>query len=106
MLQTPEFVEEFILDLTLAPAIAEFGHDVGKMIDPTCGSGHIVLGAFHPLLKEWEQHAPNHDPHERVRRGVRQRPPVAAGRSSEQSSGRRCSSFPYVRSRQWTTRFS
>ncbi|GIJ31537.1 BREX-2 system adenine-specific DNA-methyltransferase PglX [Micromonospora sediminimaris] len=67
LLQTPEFVEEFILDLTLTPAIEEFGHDVVKMIDPTCGSGHFVLGAFHRLLKEWEQHAPNRDPHERVR---------------------------------------
>ncbi|SDZ19516.1 hypothetical protein SAMN05444365_1073 [Micromonospora pattaloongensis] len=67
LLQTPEFVEEFILDLTLTPAIAEFGHDVVKMIDPTCGSGHFVLGAFHRLLKEWEQHAPNRGPHERVR---------------------------------------
>nr|WP_246381337.1 BREX-2 system adenine-specific DNA-methyltransferase PglX [Micromonospora jinlongensis] len=67
LLQTPEFVEEFILDLTLTPAIAEFGHDVVKMIDPTCGSGHFVLGAFHRLLKEWEEHAPNRDPHERVR---------------------------------------
>ncbi|MET8092391.1 BREX-2 system adenine-specific DNA-methyltransferase PglX [Micromonospora sp. NPDC005220] len=67
LLQTPEFVEEFILDLTLTPAIAEFGHDVVKMIDPTCGSGHFVLGAFHRLLKEWEQHAPNRDPHEWVR---------------------------------------
>ncbi|MBB5114468.1 hypothetical protein FHU28_004307 [Micromonospora echinospora] len=67
LLQTPEFVEEFILDLTLTPAIAEFGHDVVKMIDPTCGSGHFVLGAFQRLLKEWEQHAPNRDPHERVR---------------------------------------
>ncbi|MFI5486063.1 BREX-2 system adenine-specific DNA-methyltransferase PglX [Micromonospora echinaurantiaca] len=67
LLQTPEFVEEFILDLTLTPAIEEFGHDVVKMIDPTCGSGHFVLGAFHRLLKEWEQHAPNRDLHERVR---------------------------------------
>ncbi|OHX01934.1 BREX-2 system adenine-specific DNA-methyltransferase PglX [Micromonospora sp. WMMB235] len=67
LLQTPEFVEEFILDLTLTPAIDEFGHDVVKMIDPTCGSGHFVLGAFHRLLKEWERHAPNRDLHERVR---------------------------------------
>ncbi|MGC4888083.1 BREX-2 system adenine-specific DNA-methyltransferase PglX [Micromonospora sp. DT227] len=67
LLQTPEFVEEFILDLTLTPAITEFGHDVVKMIDPTCGSGHFVLGAFHRLLEEWEQHAPNRDLQERVR---------------------------------------
>ncbi|MFF0314258.1 BREX-2 system adenine-specific DNA-methyltransferase PglX [Micromonospora sp. NPDC005252] len=67
LLQTPEFVEEFILDLTLTPAIDEFGHDVVKMIDPTCGSGHFLLGTFHRMLKQWEQHASNRDPHERVR---------------------------------------
>ncbi|MGA3563758.1 BREX-2 system adenine-specific DNA-methyltransferase PglX [Melissospora conviva] len=67
LLQTPDFVEEFILDLTLTPAIDEFGHDVVKMIDPTCGSGHFVLGAFDRLLREWEQHAPNRDVQERVR---------------------------------------
>ncbi|SDT66952.1 BREX-2 system adenine-specific DNA-methyltransferase PglX [Actinoplanes derwentensis] len=67
LLQTPEFVEEFILDLTLTPAIDEFGHDQVKMIDPTCGSGHFVLGAFDRLLKQWERHAPNRDAHERVR---------------------------------------
>ncbi|AGZ44182.1 BREX-2 system adenine-specific DNA-methyltransferase PglX [Actinoplanes friuliensis] len=67
LLQTPEFVEEFILDLTLTPAIDEFGHDQVKMIDPTCGSGHFVLGAFDQLLKQWERHAPNRDAHERVK---------------------------------------
>jgi hypothetical protein len=67
LLQTPDFVEEFILDLTLTPAIEEFGYDVVKMIDPTCGSGHFVLGAFHRLLKQWEHYAPNREPHERVR---------------------------------------
>ncbi|MGA3540990.1 BREX-2 system adenine-specific DNA-methyltransferase PglX [Micromonosporaceae bacterium DT194] len=67
LLQTPDFVEEFILDLTLTPAIDEFGHDVVKVIDPTCGSGHFVLGAFDRLLREWEQHAPNRDIQERVR---------------------------------------
>ncbi|HEX6968769.1 MAG TPA: BREX-2 system adenine-specific DNA-methyltransferase PglX, partial [Micromonosporaceae bacterium] len=66
LLQTPEFVQEFILDLTLTPAVAEFGHDVVKVIDPTCGSGHFVLGAFHRLMKQWEEHAPNRDLYERV----------------------------------------
>ncbi|MET7391906.1 BREX-2 system adenine-specific DNA-methyltransferase PglX [Dactylosporangium sp. NPDC005572] len=65
LLQTPAFVEEFILDLTLTPAIDEFGYDVVKMIDPTCGSGHFLLGAFHRLVKEWEQ--AGKEPHERVR---------------------------------------
>ena len=34
LLQTPVFVEEFILDRTLTPAIAEFGIDGLKLIDP------------------------------------------------------------------------
>ncbi len=67
LLQTPEFVEEFILDLTLTPAIDEFSYDVVKLIDPTCGSGHFLLGAFHRLLAEWEKNAPARDVFERVR---------------------------------------
>ncbi|WP_161983099.1 BREX-2 system adenine-specific DNA-methyltransferase PglX [Candidatus Frankia alpina] len=67
LLQTSDFVEEFILDLTLTPAIDEFGYDVVRMIDPACGSGHFVLGAFHRLLAQWAEHAPNREPFERVR---------------------------------------
>ncbi|MFE4493129.1 BREX-2 system adenine-specific DNA-methyltransferase PglX [Streptomyces niveus] len=67
LLQTPEFVEEFILDRTLESAIGEFGYDVVKIIDPTCGSGHFILGAFHRLLKAWEEKAPSVDIHTRVR---------------------------------------
>lgn len=70
LLQTPEFVEEFILDLTLKPAIDEFGHDVVKMIDPTCGSGHFVLGAFHRLVNQWNEHAPGRDRYEVVRHAL------------------------------------
>ena len=54
LLQTPEFVEEFILDRTLDPALAEFGLENVKLIDPTCGSGHFLLGAFHRLFHRWE----------------------------------------------------
>ena len=61
LLQTPEFVEEFILDYTLTPAIGEFGLDGLRLIDPTCGSGHFLLGAFARLLAKWEQQAPNAD---------------------------------------------
>ncbi|MCA1676052.1 MAG: hypothetical protein LC799_29055, partial [Actinobacteria bacterium] len=50
LLQTPEFVEEFILDLTLTPATEEFGLDGLRVIDPTCGSGHFLLGVFHRLV--------------------------------------------------------
>lgn len=62
LLQTPEFVEEFILDRTLTPAIREFGFREVRMIDPTCGSGHFLLGGFHRLLAEWQQHEPGRNP--------------------------------------------
>ncbi|MFE8007729.1 BREX-2 system adenine-specific DNA-methyltransferase PglX [Streptomyces sp. NPDC057418] len=67
LLQTPEFVEEFILDRTMTPAIREFGYAELKMIDPTCGSGHFVLGAFRRLVKLWADGHPGKDRHERVR---------------------------------------
>ena len=58
LLQTPEFVEEFILDRTLDPAIAEFGLETVRMIDPTCGSGHFLLGGFARLFRLWEEREP------------------------------------------------
>lgn len=50
LLQTPRFVESFILDRTLEPAIKRFGLDDTNLIDPTCGSGHFLLGAFERLF--------------------------------------------------------
>lgn len=58
LLQTPEFVEEFILDRTLTPAIREFGFRDVRMIDPTCGSGHFLLGGFARLVAEWQRAEP------------------------------------------------
>lgn len=70
LLQTPVFVEEFILDQTLTPALAEFGLDGIKLIDPTCGSGHFLLGAFERLVDQWQTEAPVLDAKERVRRAM------------------------------------
>ncbi|WP_406305370.1 BREX-2 system adenine-specific DNA-methyltransferase PglX [Streptomyces sp. NBC_00885] len=67
LLQTPEFVEEFILDRTMNPAVREFGYEELKMIDPTCGSGHFVLGAFRRLVRLWAKGQPGRNVHERVR---------------------------------------
>ncbi|MFI5820204.1 BREX-2 system adenine-specific DNA-methyltransferase PglX [Streptomyces rishiriensis] len=67
LLQTPEFVEEFILDRTMTPAVREFGFEQLKMIDPTCGSGHFVLGAFRRLVRMWAEQRPEVGPYERVR---------------------------------------
>jgi hypothetical protein len=73
LLQTPEFVEEFILDRALDPALDEFGLDAppvkdrdGKpvtepgfrMIDPACGSGHFLLGSFRRILDRWQRKEP------------------------------------------------
>ena len=66
LLQTPDFVEEFILDRTLDPAINTFGLKVVRMIDPTCGSGHFLLGGFRRLLALWEKARPDLSDKERA----------------------------------------
>ena len=72
LLQTPDFVEKFILDQTLAPAIAEFGLGEVRLIDPTCGSGHFLLGAFRDLLAAWRDREPMQPVEELARRALRQ----------------------------------
>lgn len=59
LLQTPVFVEEHILDQTLKPALDDRPLDGFRMIDPTCGSGHFLLGAFDRLLDRWHKQAPD-----------------------------------------------
>lgn len=71
LLQTPEFVEEFILERTLEPAIDEFGLAEVRLIDPACGSGHFLLGAFARLLAHWKQREPGTDVRTLVERGLR-----------------------------------
>src|SRR5260370_28639673 len=70
LLQTPRFVVEFILDLTLEPAVDEFGLDGFRLIDPTCRSGHFLLGAFRRLLSKWERRAPALDRWELISRAL------------------------------------
>jgi hypothetical protein len=82
LLQTPKFVEEFILKYTLDPAIAEFGLEpappVGhedlppglRVIDPACGSGHFLLGAFRRLLSARETESPTTDRYELVAKAL------------------------------------
>ena len=65
--QTPDFVERFILDRTLEPALDTFGvewkDEKGgfRLIDPTVGSGHFLLGAFPRILKRWREAEPTTD---------------------------------------------
>ena len=67
LLQTPEFVEEFILDHTLEPAAEEFGLAHLRIIDPVCGSGTFLLGAFRRLLDRWRQQPATTGPWDMVR---------------------------------------
>ncbi|WP_405893484.1 BREX-2 system adenine-specific DNA-methyltransferase PglX [Streptomyces sp. NBC_01527] len=94
LLQTPEFVEEFVLDLTLEPAVEEFGltpawkhrpagwtgelHGDGadaevrglRCIDPACGSGHFLLGLFHRILAKWRDEEPGTEDMLLIRRSL------------------------------------
>lgn len=70
LLQTPEFVEEFILDQTMDPALAERPLDGFRLIDPTCGSGHFLLGAFARLIDRWQKQAPVANPRDHVTKAL------------------------------------
>lgn len=70
LLQTPVFVEEFILDRTLEPAIETFGLDKVRLIDPACGSGHFLLGSFARLLDHWTRREPATPRRELVQRAL------------------------------------
>nr|WP_268257029.1 BREX-2 system adenine-specific DNA-methyltransferase PglX [Streptomyces capitiformicae] len=69
LLQTPDFVEDFILERTMNPVVRELGSRFGelKMIDPTCGSGHFVIGAFRRIVRLWAHRRPDKNLHEQVR---------------------------------------
>ncbi|WP_217245863.1 BREX-2 system adenine-specific DNA-methyltransferase PglX [Streptomyces sp. AC602_WCS936] len=84
LLQTPEFVEEFILDLTLEPAVSTDAFGLNpvwegpdgeerlglRTIDPACGSGHFLLGIFHRLFDKWRAAEPGTDVWTLVRRSL------------------------------------
>ncbi|MFI5986817.1 Eco57I restriction-modification methylase domain-containing protein [Streptomyces sp. NPDC051555] len=45
--QTPPWIARLLLRLSLEPAMEEWGPADARMIDPACGTGHIVMAAFH-----------------------------------------------------------
>jgi Eco57I restriction-modification methylase len=53
LVQTPHFVAKFLLERTLLPALREFGVENTRMIDPACGTGHILLPALHMIVGAW-----------------------------------------------------
>ncbi|MFF0371257.1 BREX-2 system adenine-specific DNA-methyltransferase PglX [Micromonospora sp. NPDC005087] len=70
LLQTPDFVEEFLLDQTMEPSLAERPLEGFKFLDPTCGSGHFLLGAFARLNDRWAAHAPGLEAQARVQKAL------------------------------------
>ena len=70
LLQTPEFVESFILDYTLEPAIQTFGLAGLRLIDPTCGSGHFLLTTFERVFSQWLKREPGTNTRELAQRAL------------------------------------
>jgi hypothetical protein len=71
LLQTPSFVVEYILDGTLERFIRERGLDGADVLDPTCGSGHFLLGAFDRLFKHHLARQPALDRRDAATRALR-----------------------------------
>ncbi len=71
LLQTPVFVEEVRPSTgPTEPALKERPLEGFLMIDPACGSGHFLLGAFTRLLDRWHRHAPGLDAQARVQKAL------------------------------------
>jgi hypothetical protein len=70
LVQTPSFVADFILDRTVRPAMDSFGLRGLRIIDPVCGSGTFLLGAFRRLLEGWRQAEPDRVPWDHIRRAL------------------------------------
>lgn len=70
LLQTPEFVESFILDYTLEKAKETFGLPGLRLIDPTCGSGHFLLTTFDRVFEDWLKREPATNTRELVQRAL------------------------------------
>lgn len=68
LIRTPEFIEDFILDVTADPAIVEFGLQGFRAIDPVCGSGAFLLGLFGRLLSAWRAVEPGTSDDELIHR--------------------------------------
>lgn len=50
LVQTPDFVREFILEKTLALVIDRQGPAAARMIDPSCGCGHFLVDGFRMIF--------------------------------------------------------
>lgn len=71
--QTPWWIADFLLDLTLAPAISTFPGQLLRVIDPACGTGHLLVWALIGLYQWYRSDRPGHpaqDPTRAIRRAL------------------------------------
>lgn len=66
LLQTPDFVLDFILDQTLTPAMVEWDAEAVRVLDPACGSGHFLLAALTRIVAAMRAKNPARSAHEIV----------------------------------------
>jgi MmeI, DNA-methyltransferase domain len=70
LLQTPPFVVDLVLDLTLDRAVEEFELHTIRLLDPVCGSGQFLLSAFERLCRSWRLYDPGLSPEQRAQRAL------------------------------------
>ena len=58
LVQTPEFVSQFLLEHTLLKRFQEKDFEEVTLIDSTCGSGHLLLDAFKLWRQRYEERYP------------------------------------------------
>ncbi|MFE7077848.1 DNA methyltransferase [Streptomyces sp. NPDC057620] len=58
--QTPWWICDFLLDRTLVPAIETWPQDLLRVIDPACGTGHLLVWALIGLYRWYRSNGPNH----------------------------------------------
>ncbi|WP_089101942.1 BREX-2 system adenine-specific DNA-methyltransferase PglX [Streptomyces hyaluromycini] len=73
---TPRFVVDLVHDLTLEPALAQQASDAAglsgfRLVDPACGSGAFLLGAYERLFRRWTELKPEMSPWQRAARALR-----------------------------------
>lgn len=72
LVQTPEFISQFLLEHTLLKRFEEKDFEEVTLIDPTCGSGHLLLDAFKLWRERYAERYPGW-PREKVFRIIIER---------------------------------
>jgi hypothetical protein len=67
LVKTPDFLVDLLVEMTLRPAIEEFGPDRIRCLDPVCGSGTFLLTIFHRLNESLTRGSPSSQGTERVK---------------------------------------